>query len=153
MLMTWQNVDFTKTGIYLQLIYTATWDILTKPPKIKIFVTKCISSWRHKERYCGFINFRWIPIFVDFVVKFFHENKCSLKCDFYWHFVLIGSMVTNLRIHKTDFHFIHENLYSYLCNSIVISCGWPEQNVFINNPWRCLQSLCTATWVAWKNCL
>lgn len=54
--------------------------------------------WRILWVYCGFLNIRWTPIFVYFVVKFNHKIKCSLNCNFCLQFVLIGSSATNLRI-------------------------------------------------------
>lgn len=55
--------------------------------------------------YCDFINIHWKQIFKDFVLKFSHEIKCSLKKNV-WQQIFIESTIVHefkKRILKTEF--------------------------------------------------
>lgn len=55
--------------------------------------------------YCDFINIYWKQIFKDFVLKFSHEIKCSLKKNV-WQQIFIESTIVHefkKRILKTEF--------------------------------------------------
>lgn len=45
--------------------------------------------------YCDFINIHWKQIFKDFVLKFSHEIKCSLKKNVWQQFFIKSIKKTN----------------------------------------------------------
>ena len=89
--------------------------------KIKIFVTKCTSSWLRKERYlsnCVVILCGWLDRMLILACLAYIFNLYIQLLEIYWQNrqkrIIFVTKCTSTWLHKER----------YLSNCVVIICGW-----------------------------
>ena len=89
--------------------------------KIKIFVTKCTSSWLHKERYlsnCVVILCGWLDRMLILACLAYIFNLYIQLLEIYWK----NSQKIKIFVTKRTSSWLHKE--RYLSNCVVILCGW-----------------------------